>query len=334
MSPRRASAERAREPQEAENKEKPRLEVIEGGKGKEEREKEPSWRQRAGEELKTMDTLAREVRNLEKEILDARTEGARAGLVEALEEIEGKLRDARKEWKQIVIDATFPEPSKDVEKALGEIRKMEAEPKVIVAPEYAKEVERVEKETAKPREVQEASVWEELRPGWDKDAERAAAELKGEGTQEEKMLTAELVTSNELPPRTERDMAHEARKLEHEAERAMREVESLEAQLDGMGVNTDELAVSGAARAKLALRTLVNRKLRDLMRRYDMAVTRAEELDEEAKITKLAESDPARFNKVMNARIARTSALRARMEKRDGAFDKVMQQVGSSSRNG
>ncbi|MEK7516590.1 MAG: hypothetical protein AAB562_03270 [Patescibacteria group bacterium] len=346
---RRASTERAREPQEAGNKEKPHLEVIEGGKGKEKREQEPSWRQRAGEELKTMDVLAKEVRNLEKEILDAKSEEARAGLVEALEEIEGKLRETRSEWKQIIIDATFPEPSKDVEAALGEIRKMEAELKgesresdteralreireMEAGPSV--EVERIEREGAKPWETQETLMWEELRPGWEKDARTAAEDIKKKGAPEEKALAAEIIETNELPPRVERDLAHEAQKLGHEAERAMREVESLEARLDDAGVNTDKLATSNVARMKLGLRTLFNRKLRDLVRRYDGAVTRAVELDEDAKIAKLAEVDPARFSKVMNARIARTSALRARMEKRDAAFEKVMQQTGSAPRTG
>jgi hypothetical protein len=332
MSPRRASAERPPQPQEAENKEKPHLKVIEGGKGKRETP-EPAISEAVRNQIERGDTLREQVRDLKREFLEAETPEERANLVTALEKIEAMLRRQNKEW-QIITASAFPEPSKAVEDALEEIRTMEAEPRVIVAPEYAKEAERVERGGAKPWEIQETLVWEELQPGWEKDAKAAAEDLKKEGTPEEKALAAELLANNELPPRTERDLTHEARKLEHEAERAMREVESLEAQLDGMGVNTDDLAVSAAARAKLALRTLVNRKLRDLMRRYDMAVTRAEELDEEAKITKLAESDPARFNKVMNARIARTSALRARMERRDAAFDKVMQQVGSAPRTG
>lgn len=312
--------------------EKPHLEVIEGGKGKEKRE--PSWRARAGEELKTMDALAREVKNLEKEILDAKTEGARAGLVEALEEIEGKLRDARKEWKQIVIDATFPEPSKDVEAALGEIRKMEAGPSVMVAPEYAKEVERIEKEGAKPWETRETLMWEELRPGWEKDAEKAVAEVNKNGTPEEKALAAEILKSNTLPPRVEKDVEHEARRFERDAERADREVAKLEQELEKYGVNPDKLAASAVARFSLSFRTFWNGKLDNLMTRYQEALDHADRMRADAQIAALAPRDPMR-SVAENAELIREYMNRRNSRRRrDDAYERLMQRTGSAPRLG
>lgn len=342
MSPRRASAERFMSAEKAPPKEKPHLEVIEGGKGRRETP-EPVISEAIHEQIERGDALREQIRELKNEFLESKTPEERANLVTSLEKIEAMLRRQNKEW-QVITASAFPEPSRAVEDALKEIRAMEVRPAVVVAPEHVKEAKRVKKK-AEPSVVVspeyatelgqlQSPHWEDLRSGWETGAETALATLAEEGSSEEKKLATEIKKTNELPPRVEREVGHEAHGLEREAERALREVDSLEARLDGAGVNTDELAVSATARMKLGLRTLVNRKLRELVRRYDAAVTRAEELDEEAKIAKLAETDPARFSKVMNARIARTSALRVRMRQRDAAFDKVMQQVGSSSRTG
>lgn len=317
---RRASAERrAVEPTPEEQK--PRLELIEGGKRKEEREKEPSWSQRAGAELKMMDALAKEVKGLEKKILAAETAEARADLVEALEEIEGKLREARSEWKQIVADVPFPEPSTDVAGVLREIREMEAEPKVVVATEYKEEVEKAGEKIVAPAE----KLWEEPRAGWEKDAKTAANELKDSEPPGMNLLAFEMLEKNELPPRMEREIEHEARKLEKEAARADWEVAKLEQQLERYGVNPDKLATSAAARFALSFRMFWNGKLDNLMMRYRETLDRADRARAEAQIAELAPRDPMR-SVAANAELIRKYANRRTSRQRsDAAYARLVQ---------
>lgn len=315
---RRASAERSPQPREAEAGEKPRLEVIEGGKGKETRE--PSWRTRAGAELKMMDTLAKEVKSLEKEILAAETAEARAGLVEALEEIEGKLRDARSDWKQIVADVPFPEPSTDVEKSLGEIKKME-ESEVARSLREIREME----QPKKPQEAQEPLMWTEPRAGWEKDAKAAANELKDSEPPGRNLTALEILEKNELPPRAEKEIEREARRLNSEANWAAREVETLEAKLAERGIDPEELAVSAVARFKLGFRMLADSKLRKLVKRYMLVQGHIDRTRAEAQIAELAPRDPMR-SITANAELLREYANRRKSrQQRDAAYERLVQ---------
>ena len=315
---RRASAERPRQPREAETGEKPRLEVIEGGKGKQEKAHEAAPSEPIREQLERGDVLREQVRELKKEFLEAKTPEERAGLVVSLEKIEGMLRRLNKEW-EILASSTLPEPSKAVEQALREIKKTE-ESEVARSLREIREME----QPKKPQEAQEPLLWEELRPGWEKDAKAAAEAVSEEGTREEQALAAEIMETNALPPRAEREVEHEARKLMHDAERADREVQKLEEELQKHGVDTDELATSAVARYSLSFRTLLNRKLRDLVRRHEAAQERADFLRSEAQIAELAPRDPMR-SVTANAELIREYANRRKARQRsDAAYERLV----------
>jgi hypothetical protein len=216
----------------------------------------------------------------------------------------GKLKILEEEWAE-------------KEKMKAESRRQKAEEQKVQAKEILKKF--LEKEEKKKKEIlidekEQEKLIEDALLAREREAERLLHEspayedlkLAQEEMQKEllkpkvlEVIEVKFFEENELPEKAETDLLTDSKKLEAEAKILAKQCEEAEKQIKEKGVDVNKMELSLTERMKFSIKSLFDKKLRNLYRNFEMARTAEDSKRSEAQRLRLAATKPEEYKKRM-----------------------------------
>lgn len=148
-------------------------------------------------------------------------------------------------------------------------------------------------------------------PDYESALKQARAELTNPKKPELEVVEIQFFEDGEMPDKIETELLTESKRLDAEAKILAKQCGEAEKQLKEKGIDVNKMELSSTERMKFSIKSLFDKKLRNLYRSFEAARIAEDSKRSEAQRLRLAVAKPGDYVKLAAERAAETIARRA-----------------------